>query len=165
MVGEMTRPRFQRFRFLGMVLALCGLCSCASVSLDQSKPQHLTAHFTQWSRASVENLFATFMDAKSFQASDDRNGNIRYDREGNHWDHFRYGSFLEPTAWIRVSSRVSHDAESAISTLHLEISVVTDRLSSLEEEHPPRPQHLEAVRALLDEFEGFMLRPASEEEV
>jgi len=103
------------------------------------------------------------MESKSFQSSKTLDGEIRYDREGSNWDHFRYGSFLEPTAWIRVTSRVSSDPKNNISTLHIEISVVTERISSLEEEHPPRPQHIEAVESLLREFETFMLRPASGE--
>ena len=145
------------------VIPMLYLCSCASVALDQSKPHQLTKHFTEWPKASVEKLFGTFMESKSFQSSKTLDGKIRYDREGSNWDHFRYGSFLEPTAWIRVSSRVSSDPKNNISTLHIEISVVTERISSLEEEHPPRPQHIEAVESLLGEFEAFMLRPASGE--
>ena len=103
--------------------------------------------------ANISGLFGTFMESKSFQSSKTLDGKIRYDREGSNWDHFRYGSFLEPTAWIRVSSRVSSDPKNNISTLHIEISVVTERISSLEEEHPPRPQHIEAVESLLGEFE------------
>ena len=145
------------------VIPMLYLCSCASVALDQSKPHQLTKHFTEWPKASVEKLLGTFMKSKSFQSSKTLDGKIRYDREGSNWDHFRYGSFLEPTAWIRVSSRVSSDPKNNISTLHIEISVVTERISSLEEEHPPRPQHIEAVESLLGEFEAFMLRPASGE--
>ena len=64
----------------GVIPMLC-LCSCASVALDQSKPHQLTKHFTEWPKASVEKLFGTFMESKSFQSSKTLDGKIRYDRE------------------------------------------------------------------------------------
>jgi hypothetical protein len=86
---------------------------------------------------------------------------MRFDRKGSHWDAVKYGSFLEPAVWLRLEPTFNEDKESMHTTLSIKVSLITHRLSSLEEEITPGKHHMEEANEILGYFERMMLPSVS----
>ena len=86
---------------------------------------------------------------------------MRFDRKGSNWDTVKYGSFLEPAVWLRLEPTFNEDKESMQTTLSIKVSLITHRLSSLEEEITPGKHHMEEANEILVYFERMMLPSVS----
>ena len=86
---------------------------------------------------------------------------MRFDRKGSHWDTVKYGSFLEPAVWLRLEPTFNEDKESMQTTLSIKVSLITHRLSSLEEKITPGKDHMEEANEILGYFERMMLQSVS----
>jgi len=146
---------------LWIIAISTGWVGCQTPEGAKSERDVVTYHFTGWPKKSVDRLLQQFLLTKEFLLSEDLDGTRQYDRKGSNWDHLKYGSFLEPTAWLRIIPSFTEDKDTLHTTLRVEIEIVTDRLSRMEEKRRPRKRHMEEVRILLDQFEMLMLQPAS----
>lgn len=149
------------FPLFFLVIACCGLIACQT-PYGQTVPQKiLTYHYTGWPEKSVKRLLFQYLDSKSFLISESREGTMRFDRKGSHWDTVKYGSFLEPSVWLRLEPTFNEDKESMQTTLNVNVSLITHRLSSLEERITPGKHHMEEAKEILRYFETMMLQPVS----
>lgn len=136
-------------------------CKTAPKELPVTNP--FTVYFTGWPKQSIERLLPQFMESKSFLTSRGRDGSLRFDKKSSNWDHFKYGSFLEPNAWLRLEPSISEKKDSLQTDVTVQVTIVTHRLSSLEETRKAKRQHLQEAKDLLHEFEIIMLQPVSVE--
>jgi hypothetical protein len=149
------------FPLFFLTIACCGLIACQT-PYGQTLPQKkLTYHYTGWPEKSVKRLLFQYLDSKNFLVSESREGTMRFDRKGSHWDTVKYGSFLEPSVWLRLEPTFNEDKESMQTTLSIKVSLITHRLSSLEEEKAPGKHHMEEANKILGYFERMMLPSVS----
>jgi hypothetical protein len=153
-----------QFRTLILILGCCSLIACQTPLGNNDEQNSLTYHYTGWPKKSVERLLLQYMKSKQFLSSETSEGLRRFDRKGSNWDSVKYGSFLEPTAWIRLETELKEDKKSMQTTLHVDVSVITHRLSSLEEKRRAHKRHLEEASEVLRYFETMMLQSVSKEE-
>lgn len=152
-----------KFRSLFLILGCCSLIACQTPLGNDNEHNSLTYYYTGWPKKSVERLLLQYMESKQFLTSETREGIRRFDRKGSNWDSVKYGSFLEPTAWIRLETKLKEDKETMQTTLHVSVSVITHRLSSLEEERRAQKRHLEEAGEVLRHFEVMMLQSVNTE--
>jgi hypothetical protein len=149
------------FRSIVLIITYFGLVACQTPHTQNQAHHKLTFHYTGWPKKSVERLLTQYLESKQFLFSESREGSMRFDRKGSNWDSIKYGSFLEPTAWLRLEPKLKEDKDSMQTTLNLQVSVITHRLSSLEEERRPKKHHIEEANQLLRYFETMMLQSVS----
>ena len=146
-------------------------CLVASMSACKTTPKQLpvtnpfTVYFTGWPKKSIERLLPQFMESKSFLVSRGRDGTLRFDKKSSNWDHFKYGSFLEPNAWVRLEPTISEEKDSLQTDVTVQVSIITHRQSSLEETRKANKHHLQEARDLMHDFEMIMLQPVNVESV
>ncbi len=149
------------FPLFFLIMACCGLIACQT-PYGQAVPQkNLTYRYTGWPEKSVERLLFQYLDSKNFLTSESREGTMRFDRKGSNWDTVKYGSFLEPAVWLRLEPTFNEDKESMQTTLSIKVSLITHRLSSLEEEITPGKHHIKEANEILGYFERMMLQSVS----
>ena len=149
------------FRSIVLIISLCALAACQTPRGQNQTQNNLTYHYTGWPRKSVERLLTQYLESKQFLFSESRKGSVRFDMRGSNWDSIKYGSFLEPTAWLRLEPKFREDKESTQTTLEVKVSVITHRLSSLEEERIPKKHHIQEAKEVLRHFETMMLQSVS----
>jgi hypothetical protein len=135
---------------------------CQTTMNVPSEMNTAVCHFTGWSKPAVDRLWQQFLESKEFIFSKSPDGNIRLDRKGSHWDHLKYGSFLEPEAWLRIEPSSEDVSDETLTTLTLKVSIITDRLSGMEETRQATQRHMEEVQDLLRQFESLLLSPVGE---
>jgi hypothetical protein len=159
------RPHFTiPFRLIPLIIVCCGLVACQTPHSQYQAQNNLTYTYTGWPKKSVERLLSQYLESKQFLFSESREGGMRFDRKGSNWDSIEYGSFLEPTAWLRLEPNYKKDKESMQITLQIKVSVITHRLSSLEEVRTPKKKHIKEANEVLKYFETMMLQSVSTEE-
>ena len=147
-----------------LLLIACSSLIACQTSIDQKQEQAtLTYHYTGWSKKSVERLLLQYLESKQFLSSESRDGIRQFDRKGSNWDNLKYGSFLEPTAWLRLETSIKEDRKLVQTTLKVDVSVITHRLSSLEETRRAQSRHIEEANEVLRYFETMMLQSVSTE--
>ena len=150
---------------LATAVFICFIMSACKTSHKQIPVTNpFTVYFTGWPKKSVERLLPQFMESKSFLVSRGRDGSLRFDKRSSNWDHFKYGSFLEPNAWFRIEPTISEEKDSLETVVSVQVSIITHRLSSLEETRKAKRHHLQEAKDLLHEFEMIMLQPVSIDE-
>ncbi len=146
-------------RFFLLLIASTGLISCQTPNGADSANNILTYHYTGWPKKSVERLLIQYLESKEFLSSVSREGMRQFDRKGSNWDSIKYGSFLEPSSWLRLETTLKEDKKANLTTLRVEVSLLTHRLSSLEEKRKPKKRHIQEAREVLRYFETMMLQP------
>jgi|GEM_PF-640330 hypothetical protein len=145
---------------LGLILSAC---KTSPKQTPATNP--FTVYFTGWPKKSIERLLPQFMESKSFLVSRGRDGTLRFDKKSSNWDHFKYGSFLEPNAWVRLEPTISEEKDSLQTDVTVQVSIITHRQSSLEETRKANKHHLQEARDLMHDFEMIMLQPVNVESV
>lgn len=146
------------FRLITLIITCCYLAACQTPLTQSQTSNTLTYYYTGWPKKSVERLLAQYLESKQFLSSESRLGTMRFDRKGSNWDSIKYGSFLEPTAWLRLEPTITEDKKSSQTKLQVEVSVITHRMSSLEEKRTAKKNHVEEAKKALKYFENMMLQ-------
>lgn len=144
----------------GIVTLICiCLSSCQTTQKKTPVNNPFSVQFTGWPKKSVERLLNQFMESKSFLITQNREGFLRFDKKSSQWDHFKYGSFLEPNAWLRLEPTIVEEKDSLQTKLTIKVSIITHRSRSLEEIRKPKRRHLQEAKELIRAFEMMMLQP------
>lgn len=144
---------------------IVGTSACNTAPKQTPATNPFAVYFTGWPKQSIERLLPQFMESKSFLTSRGRDGALRFDKKSSNWDHIKYGSFLEPNAWLRLEPTISEESDSLQTDVTIEVSIITHRLSSLEETRKAKKHHLQEAKELMHDFEMIMLQPVSVESV